>query len=105
MNGSLDDQPRDRKNTYRVWDTKFVVLPILIAVALIGMAITHPHASKWISDAVQAEFVGMELGAGWLSADTCCPAEERSPDRQGLLTGRNKVGAAFDREFDINQPA
>jgi len=60
MNCSLDDQPRDRKNTYRVWDTKFVVLPILIAVALIGMAITHPHASKWISDAVQAEFVGMD---------------------------------------------
>ena len=44
MNGPLDNQPRDRKNTYRVWDIKFVALPILIAVALIGMAITHPHA-------------------------------------------------------------
>ena len=61
MHGSLDEQPRDRKNAYRAWDIKLVALPILIVVALIGLAITQPSASKWVSDAVQAEFVGQDL--------------------------------------------
>ena len=62
MNGPLDDQPRGiAKTPIGSGILKLVVLPILIAVALIGMAITHPHASKWISDAVQAEFVGRDL--------------------------------------------
>jgi hypothetical protein len=30
-------------------------------VALIGFAVSHPSASKWISDAAQAEFVGTDL--------------------------------------------
>ena len=61
MHGSLDNQPNDSKSVYRAWDIKLVALPILIVVALIGMAITHPSASKWISDAIQAEFVGTNL--------------------------------------------
>ena len=65
MHGSLDNQPndskKDSKSVYRAWDMKLVALPILIVVALIGMAITHPSASKWVSDAVRAEFVGTDL--------------------------------------------
>ena len=65
MHGSLDNQPndskKDSKSVYRAWDIKLVALPILIVVALIGLAITHPSASKWVSEAVQAEFVGTDF--------------------------------------------
>ena len=61
MHGSLDKQPRGGKNAYRNWDIKLIGLPILVVVALIGFVVSHPGASKWISDAAQAEFVGTDL--------------------------------------------
>ena len=61
MPGSLEKQPRDSKSVYRNWDIKLFALPILLVVALIGFAISHPGASKWISDAAQAEFIGTDL--------------------------------------------
>ena len=61
MHGPLDKQPRDSKSVYRNWDIKLFALPILLVVALIGFAVSHPGASKWISDAAQAEFVGTDL--------------------------------------------
>jgi hypothetical protein len=61
MHGSLNEKPGDPNSAYRAWDIKLVALPILIVVALIGLAITQPSASKWVSDAVQAEFVGQDL--------------------------------------------
>ncbi|MGA2058295.1 MAG: hypothetical protein ABSG88_23700 [Bradyrhizobium sp.] len=36
----------------------FLILPVLMAIALITLAIVHPKASVWISQAVQAEFGG-----------------------------------------------
>ena len=61
MHGSFDNQPRDSKSAYRNWNMKLIALPILGAVALIAFAVSHPGASKWISDAAQAEFVGMDF--------------------------------------------
>jgi hypothetical protein len=61
MHGSLDRAPRDDQSAYRGWDIKFVVLPILVVIALIGLAVSHPNASKWISEAAQAEFVGPDF--------------------------------------------
>jgi hypothetical protein len=39
----------------------FLILPVLMAVVLITLAIVHPKASIWISQAVQAEFGGSGL--------------------------------------------
>jgi hypothetical protein len=61
MHGSLDRPPRDDQSSDRGWDIKLVALPILVVVALIGLAVSHPNASKWISEAVQAEFVGTDF--------------------------------------------
>jgi hypothetical protein len=36
----------------------FLILPVLMAMVLITLAIVHPKASTWISQAVQAEFGG-----------------------------------------------
>ena len=40
----------------------FLILPVLMAVVLITLAIVHPKASIWISQAVQAEFGGSGIG-------------------------------------------
>jgi hypothetical protein len=61
MHGSFDNQPRDSKSAYRNWNMKLIALPILGVVALIAFAVSHPGASKWISEAAQAEFVGMDF--------------------------------------------
>jgi hypothetical protein len=36
----------------------FLILPVLMAIVLIALAMVHPKASIWISQAVQAEFGG-----------------------------------------------
>jgi len=61
MHGSYDKQTRDSRGVYRNWNMKLIALPILGAVALIAFAVSHPGASRWISDAAQAEFVGTEF--------------------------------------------
>lgn len=61
MHGSLDHQPRDSQSAYRNWNMKLIALPILGVVALIAFVVSHPGASKWISDAAQAEFVGTDF--------------------------------------------
>jgi len=61
MHGPLEKQPRDAKSAYRNWNIKLFALPILFVVALISFVVSHPNASKWISDAAQAEFVGTDL--------------------------------------------
>jgi len=45
------------------WNIGFFALPVLLVVVLIGLAITQPAASNWISEAVQAEFAGIDLPA------------------------------------------
>ena len=61
MYGSSDKQPRDSHGVYRNWNIKLFALPILFIVALIGFAISHPEASRWISEAAEAEFAGANL--------------------------------------------
>lgn len=61
MHGSFDQQPREGQSAYRNWNMKLIALPILGVVALIAFVISHPGASKWISDAAQAEFVNMDF--------------------------------------------
>ena len=61
MHGPFERQPRDSHTVYRSWTMKLVALPILFAVALIAFAVSHPEASRWISEAAQAEFAGADF--------------------------------------------
>ena len=61
MHGSLDKQPRDSESVYRNWSMKLIALPILAAIALIAFAVSHPDASRWIAQAVEAEFSNTDL--------------------------------------------
>jgi hypothetical protein len=61
MHGSLDKSPQADQSIYRNWNIKLIALPVLLVIALIGYAVSHPGISRWVSDAVQAEFVGTDL--------------------------------------------
>jgi hypothetical protein len=36
----------------------FLIVPALVAIVLITLAVIQPKMSRWISESVQAEFVG-----------------------------------------------
>jgi hypothetical protein len=61
MHGSFDKSGKADNNFQPNWSIGFFALPALVVIALIGLAVIHPGASNWISDAVQAEFVGTNL--------------------------------------------
>jgi hypothetical protein len=54
----------------------FLVLPTLVAVALVGLAIAKPAVSTWISEAAQAEFA-----AGFIVPDTA-PTQVAGPAKE-----------------------
>ncbi len=74
MHGSLDRSGQADDNVRRGWRIAFFALPVLILVALVGLAITHPSASIWISDAVQAEFAGANDGPDLAPTQLARPA-------------------------------
>jgi hypothetical protein len=63
MHGPFDKTPRGdpKPNIYQNWSIKLFALPLLLAIALIGYVVSHPHVAKWVADGVQAEFVGTDM--------------------------------------------
>jgi hypothetical protein len=57
MHGSFDKSGETIKSIYRNWGIGVFALPVLLVALLIGLAITKPDVSNWISEAAQAEFV------------------------------------------------
>ena len=47
---------------YRNWGIGVFALPVLVVVALVGLAATRSDRSAWISDAVRAEFTSVDYG-------------------------------------------
>jgi hypothetical protein len=62
MHGSIDKSPQADQSIYRSWNIKLIALPVLLVIALIGYAVSHPDVSRWISEAAQAELFGTDLG-------------------------------------------
>jgi hypothetical protein len=57
MHGAFEKPGDTIKGIYRNWGMGVFALPVLILIALVGMAMTHQGASDWLSEAMQAEFV------------------------------------------------
>jgi hypothetical protein len=81
MHGSFDKPPRDEQSNYRSFSIKLVALPVLLVIALIGMLVSHPSASKWISDAAQAEFASQFIGAD-IAPDFAPPTRVAQPSNE-----------------------
>ena len=58
MHGSFDKFGKSDGRMRRSWSIGFFALPVLLTIALIALVLTQPTASRWISEAAQAEFVG-----------------------------------------------
>ena len=58
MHAPHDRSRKSRDRTETKSGIGFLILPAVIALALILLATLHPKASIWISQAVQAEFGG-----------------------------------------------
>ena len=61
MHGSFGRFQKNHNRTDRDWNVALFALPVLIVIALVALAIIQPAAPSWISEAAQAEFVGMNL--------------------------------------------
>ena len=61
MHGSFDKPSESGDRMQRSWGIGFFAFPILLVIALIGLVIAQPAASRWISEAVQSEFGGGNL--------------------------------------------
>jgi hypothetical protein len=62
MHDPFNESPKDQPNIYRSWSMKLVALPLLLAIALIGYVVSHPGAIKRVTDGVQDEFLGTDVG-------------------------------------------
>jgi hypothetical protein len=58
MHGRFEKPGRSDSGFIRNIGVGFLVLPVLIAIALLALAISQPTASNWIAEAAQAEFAG-----------------------------------------------
>ena len=61
MHGSFDRSGKSNNRIDRGSGIGFLALPVLLVIALIGLAMIQPAMPIWISEAVQAEFVGADL--------------------------------------------
>ncbi len=59
MHGSFGRSGKSDNSLSKRTGIGFFAFPVLLAVALIGLTILQPAASKWISDATQAELAGI----------------------------------------------
>lgn len=61
MQGPVEKQPRGNRSAYQNGDLRLFAVPVFLAAALIGFVVSHPGVSKWVADAVQAEFASTDL--------------------------------------------
>ena len=61
MHGTFDRLGKSNNRISGGRDFGFLAVMGLLMMALTGFVITHPVASTWIANAVQAEFVGPGL--------------------------------------------
>jgi hypothetical protein len=76
MHGSLEKPDKAEQNIHGSWGMRLLAIPALLLTALIGFLVSHPAASSWISQAVQAEFVGADWTPDLVPTQTAKPAME-----------------------------
>ena len=77
MHGTFEGSREVRDNNVRRSSgVGFLVVPVLIAVALVGLAITKPAVSTWIAEAAQAEFAGSVMVPEEAPTQLARPANE-----------------------------
>ncbi len=76
MHGTFDRLDKNDNRIHQSWSAGFFAVPVLLVLALIGLAVFQPAASVWISDAVQAEFTGTNMAPQVAPTQLAQPAGE-----------------------------
>jgi hypothetical protein len=77
MHGKFDESGETNDDSvHRRWGIGIIVLPVLLVAFLVGLAITKPNVSTWISEAEQAELVSSGQGMDEIPAQVAQPARE-----------------------------
>jgi hypothetical protein len=74
MGGMFRKSGETVSRIYRNWGIGIFALPVLIAIALVGLVHTRPAASNWISDAVQTGVAGSKASPDAAPAQLAQPA-------------------------------
>jgi hypothetical protein len=77
MHGTFEKSREVRDNNVRRSSgVGFLAVPVVIAVALVGLAIAKPEVSTWIAEAAQAEFAGSVMMPEAAPTQLARPANE-----------------------------
>jgi hypothetical protein len=76
MHGSFGRSGKSDGSLSGRWRIGFFAFPVLLAVALIALTILEPAASRWISQAAEAEF------AGFVVAPESAPTQLARPNME-----------------------
>jgi hypothetical protein len=76
MHGRFDRSGGTDKASAGYSSIRLIVIPALLAVALVALAIKQPDVSRWISEAVQAEFANNGPAQGAPATQVAQPARE-----------------------------
>ena len=77
MHGTFEKSREVRDNNVRRSSgVGFLAVPVVIAVALVGLAIAKPAVSTWIAEAAQAEFAGSVMMPEAAPTQLARPANE-----------------------------
>ena len=76
MQGLLDKSGDTINRIYQRWGIGVFALPVLLAIALVGLAMTPPAAPSWLSQATEAEFAGANYRLQAAPADPAKPVIE-----------------------------
>jgi|SRR5690242_19599137 hypothetical protein len=72
--------PRNKQDGFfEKWGFGFVILPVLLAIAMIALSVFEPKNSNWIADSVQAEFGGKSVKPA-PTPETKPPTQTRTVD-------------------------
>jgi len=78
MHAPYDRSRKSNQSTFSRSGIGLLALPALVAMALAALALFHPKAPIWISEAVQAEFAGSII-ADDTSAPPAAPIRTVTP--------------------------
>ena len=76
MHSRFERSPKKENGFFEKWGYGFVVLPVLLAIAMIVLSMIQPPNTNWVAESVQSELVGKSPTAADAPAQGTKPATQ-----------------------------